>query len=148
VTDLESIVSALRAGLSARATGLWRVDGDRLALLAFDAAPDMPRDVADGFVAATRSVPLDPTPLGIVGAANTRAPVISVAAQLSPSLGSGRWLRAFGASRSIAVPLLGPSGTVLAVLSIALPDAIIPDREVLERLQEAALDVATLLRTA
>jgi hypothetical protein len=145
VGDLDAIVSSVRADFCARAAGLWRLDGDRLILLAFDPAPDMPRAVADGFVAATRSVPLDPTPLGIVGAATTRAPVISLADQLPPSLGSGRWLRAFGASRSVAVPLLDSSETVRAVLSIALVDTSMHDRHVVDRLREAGSRLLPLL---
>lgn len=136
--DLAAIVANIRTDLDARAAGLWRRDGDRLTLLAFDPAPDMPAAVADGFVAATRSVPLDPTPLGIVGAVVNRTPTLSLAAELPPDVGSGRWLRAFGAARSVAVPLLDDPDDVRAVLSVALPDHAIPVDEIVRRLRDAS----------
>jgi hypothetical protein len=111
---------ALLHDLSARATGLWRVAGDVLLQRGFAAAVDMPGEVARGFAEATRSVALDLVERGIVKAAVQNAVAVSVAAELPPDVGSGYWLRAFGAERSVAVPLTGPDGVVAAVFSVAL----------------------------
>lgn len=101
--------------------------GDSLLQLAFEAAPDMPDAVARGFAEATRVVPLDRLELGIVKAAVERRTVVSVAVDLDPTAGSGYWLRAFGADRSVAVPRRDRSGTVVGVFSVAMvgddPDA-------------------------
>jgi hypothetical protein len=48
-------------------------------------------------------------------------PAISRAEELPPDSGSGRWLRAFGASRSVAVPIIDAKGSVRGVISVALP---------------------------
>jgi hypothetical protein len=96
---------ALRRELNARATGLWHVEGDALVLDVFAPAEDMPADVAKGFSQATQRVPLSLRDLGVVRAALERQVVVSRAAELPPEVGSGYWLRAFGAERSVAVPL-------------------------------------------
>ena len=119
--DPHASVVALRRALDARAAGWWAVRGDRLEQLAFDPAPDMAPEVAAAFRAATASVPLEPSGLGIVRAALGGETTVSLAADLPPDSGSGLWLRAFGAERSVAVPLLDHRGQVEAVLSVALP---------------------------
>ncbi len=119
-------LAALGATLGARASGLWRVEGDRLDQVAFAPAPDLPEEVARGFAAATRSVGLLDISLGIVRAATSGEICVSIAAGLPAGAGSGRWLRAFGAARSVAVPILGEGGRVAFVASVALgidPDA-------------------------
>jgi hypothetical protein len=124
--EIRERLSALRSWLSASAVGAWSISGDWLELAAFDAAPDMPIEVADRFAAATRSVELARVDLGIVRAAMTGRVVVSIADLLPPDAGSGFWLRAFGAARSVAVPILGPGGDVGVVVSVALglePDA-------------------------
>jgi hypothetical protein len=124
--EIRERLASLRSRLSARAAGAWWISGDRLEQAAFDAAPDMPIEVADRFAAATRSVELDRVDLGIVRAAMTGRVVVSIVDLLPPDAGSGFWLRAFGAARSVAVPILGPGGDVSAVVSVALglePDA-------------------------
>jgi hypothetical protein len=98
-------LDSLLARLDARAAGVWRVEGDRLVRLAFVAAGDMPRNVAEGFAAATSEVGLDRLDLGIVAAAVERRRKVSLAAGLPTDSGSGYWLRAFGASRSVALPV-------------------------------------------
>ncbi len=113
-------LAALRVRLGGRAAGIWKVEGDRLAQVAFDPAPDLPREVAEGFAAATISVDLARRDLGIVEAAASGKVVVSVAASLPPEAGSGYWLRAFGATRSVAVPILGADGRAGAVVSVAL----------------------------
>ncbi len=113
-------LAAIRSRLGGRAAGAWRLEGGRLVLVAFDPAPGLPAAVAVGFVDATRSVDLALADLGIVRAATEGRVVVSVAAGLPAEVGSGRWLRAFGAARSVAVPILGGGGRVAAVVSIAL----------------------------
>jgi hypothetical protein len=122
-------VEALRRLLDARATGLWYVRGDRLELAAFAPAPDMPDDVARRFRDAVREVGLDRADLGVVKAVAERSAAVSVAGRLPVEVGSGYWLRAFGAERSVAVPLLDPEGEIRAVLSAALPTLGPPDDE-------------------
>ena len=73
------------------------------------------------FAAATTTVPLSQTSLGIVVAAITGQPAISRVEDLPEDSGSGRWLRAFGASRSVAVPVSERNGSEQGVLSVALP---------------------------
>ena len=114
-------VEALRLAIGARAAGLWHVRGDRLLLVSFVPAPDMPDEVARRFRENAREVGLERTELGIVNAVIARSPAVSVAGSLPVETGSGYWLRAFGAERSVAVPILGPDGAILAVLSAALP---------------------------
>ena len=124
--DIQLPLAALRSRLSARAAGIWEVSGDRLEQVAFDAALDMPSEVANRFADATRSVDLARLDLGIVKAAATGRVVVSVADDLPADTGSGYWLRAFGATRSVAAPIVGPGGHITLVVSVALgpePDA-------------------------
>jgi hypothetical protein len=118
--DVRTELAALRSRLGGRAAGVWRLEADRLVLIAFDPAPDLPAAVALGFEAATRSVDLTLVHLGIVRAATTGETFVSVAAELPPEIGSGHWLRAFGAARSVAVPIEGRDGQIGAVVSVAL----------------------------
>jgi hypothetical protein len=127
-------VEALLHALGARAAGLWRVAGDGLEQVAFIAGPGLPAEVARAFAEATRSVPLDQAGLAIVQAATRRVPVISRADELPADSGSGQWLRAFGAARSVAVPLGDPRGIIIAVLAVALPDGPPDDQAIADRL--------------
>ena len=113
-------LAALRDRLDGRAAGIWKVEGDRLVQVAFDPAPDLPREVAEGFAAATVAVDLARLELGIVEAAVSGRVAVSVAASLPAGAGSGYWLRAFGAARSVAVPVPGEDGPVALVVSVAL----------------------------
>ncbi len=102
------------------------VSGDRLEQVAFDPAPDLPPEVAERFAAASRSVELTRLELAIARAASTGRVVVSIAADLPSEIGSGYWLRAFGAARSVAVPIVEPGDNVTLVVSVALgpePDA-------------------------
>lgn len=117
-----------RIRLNARAVGIWSLQGDALVQLAFEAAPGMSDQVAQEFAEATRVVALDQLGLGIVKAASEGRVVVSVADELDPTSGSGYWLRAFGADRSIAVPRLDPWGAVIGVFSVAMP-GLDPDAE-------------------
>jgi hypothetical protein len=118
--EVRDRLTAIRSRLGARAAGAWRTEGDRLILVAFVPAPDLPAPVALGFQAATGSVDLARVELGIVRAATTGQVAVSIAAGLPAQAGSGHWLRAFGAARSVAVPILGDRGRVGAVVSLAL----------------------------
>ena len=120
-------VAALLQALGAKAAGLWRVRGDHLELEAFVPAPDLPAEVAVAFAQATRRVSLAQDDLGNVRAVNAGAVTVMVAAQIPAEAGSGFWLRAFGASRSVVVPLRAADGRVEAILSVALPSADEPD---------------------
>ncbi len=104
----------------ARAAGWWNVVADRLELVAFSAAEDLPGEVARGFAEATRSVPISAANLGIVRAARSGQTAVSRTEALPPDSGSGLWLRRFGADRSVAVPIFDGSGTVVMVVSLAL----------------------------
>ncbi|MEO6811562.1 MAG: hypothetical protein ABI353_20810, partial [Isosphaeraceae bacterium] len=84
---------------------------------------------------------LTQTDLGIVGAAITGKPSISVASALPPEAGSGYWLRAFGADRSLALPLLDDAGRVLAVVAVALANAPLDDQGLLNELRLLCLEL-------
>ena len=131
-------IEGLRARFGARAAGWWRVAGGRLEQVAFAAAGDLPGPVAVGFAEATRSVPMDDLRLGIVAAAVRKEPVVSVAEQLPEDAGSGLWLRRFGASRSVAVPVADASGAVVRVVSVALPAGPPDDGEVARAVRDEA----------
>ena len=124
-TPNQQVLQSLREALQGRATGLWRLEGAYLRLVGFAPAPDLDATIAEAFVTATRAVRLDQLALGIVKAFVTRQPAISRTLELPPEVGSGYWLRAFGATRSVAVPLLSANAgePPLGVLSIALGDA-------------------------
>ena len=132
-----AVVEGLLTALGARAAGLWTADGEALVQAAFAACPEMPADVARTFVEATRRVPLLDLSLGIVAAAVTGEVRVSRVAEMAAGTGSGRWLRAFGAERSVAVPLRGAMGAVVAVLSVALPPGDDSDREIADRVHTA-----------
>ena len=59
-------------------------------------------------------------------------------AELPAEAGSGFWLRAFGASRSVAVPLLDARGGVHAVVSVALDESPLDDEAVADRIRSAS----------
>src|SRR5437763_562722 len=116
-------VAALLQALNARAAGCWQVVGDRLEQVAFVPGPNLADEVAQAFAQATRSVATSQTALGIVQALRTGEAVVSRASELPEDAGSGLWLRRFGASRSVAVPLRDARGNVQGVLSLALAPA-------------------------
>jgi hypothetical protein len=107
--------------LGARAAGLWIRDADQLIQRAFVPSPELDNDVAESFAEATRVVSLAASGLGIVQAALTGHVVQSIAAELPSGSGSGWWLRAFGATRSVAVPIGENDRGSLEILSVALP---------------------------
>jgi hypothetical protein len=140
-------VVALCEQLQACAAGYWQLDAmaQRLVQVAFVPGAGLDPEVGHQFAAATFDVALSQKNLGIVAAAMEGRPVVSRASDLPEESGSGRWLRAFGASRSVAVPIRGENGQVEAVLSVALPPEIaLEDQEVVRRIQRAVNDSGEL----
>ena len=135
--EVRQNVAALRLDLGARAAGYWWLAGDWLELVSFAASHALGADVAQRFAEATRSVPTSQTDLGIVRAALTDSPAISRVDQPPDAAGSGYWLRAFEATRSVAVPLHDLKGKVRAVVSIAIADDDLDDDTVVERILAA-----------
>lgn len=134
-------VENLRRRLGARAAGLWRLDSGGLMQMAFAATPELSAEVADGFARASVRVELTQTDLGIVGAALTGKPLISIASALSTEAGSGYWLRRLGADRSLALPLLDGGGRVVAVVAVALVDAPPDDQGFLNELHRLTIQL-------
>jgi hypothetical protein len=118
-----------------RAIGLWSVRADRLEQVGFIPARTLDRGVAEEFAEATRSVPLDRPDLGIVRAVTSGAVSVSRADRLPPDAGSGRWLRAFDAVRSVAVPVRDGEARVVGVVSIALGAEGPDDEAIASRLE-------------
>lgn len=104
----------------ARAAGAWRVEGEELVLVRFLGAADLPAEVAEGFAAATRRVLLSATNLGIVCAAVGKSPWVAKIAEIAPDAGSGYWLRAFGATFSVAVPRYNRDREADGVIAVAI----------------------------
>lgn len=109
--------------------------------MAFAATPELSAEVADGFARASVRVELTQTDLGIVGAALTGKPLISIASALSTEAGSGYWLRRLGADRSLALPLLDGGGRVVAVVAVALVDAPPDDQGFLNELHRLTIQL-------
>lgn len=128
----------LARALSARAAGIWRVEGDWLVQVAFVAGDGLAEEVARTFAEATRSVSRAQGDLGIVRAATLGVVTASRSAELPAGTGSGLWLRAFGASRSVAVPLLDARGGVHAVVSVALAECPLDDQAVADRIRSGS----------
>jgi hypothetical protein len=140
VEDVRTGVAEVCAALGARAAGYWELDleNGRLIQLAFVPGAGLAPDVGREFAAATLIVPMTQKNLGIVTAALTGMPAISRADELPPDSGSGRWLRAFDASRSVAVPILDAKGSVRGVISVALPaDNEALDQAIVEQLESS-----------
>ena len=131
-------LAELTRALQARAAGVWRVEGDRLVQVAFVAGEGLAEEVARAFAEATRSVSRAQGDLGIVRAANLGVVTTSRTEELPAEAGSGFWLRAFGASRSVAVPLLDARGGVHAVVSVALDESPLDERAVADRIRSGA----------
>lgn len=123
VDKIRTQIAEVCAALGARAAGYWQLDQEtaRLIQLGFVPGVGLDPDVGRQFAAATATVPLSQTSLGIVAAALTGQPAVSRVIELPADSGSGHWLRAFGAGRSVAVPLSDTDGSVRAILSVAMP---------------------------
>ena len=128
--------SARRSVRALPGTGNSIKNTERLVQLGFVPGVGLDPEVGRQFAAATATVPLSQTSLGIVAAALTGQPAVSRVAELPADSGSGRWLRAFGASRSVAVPIRGEGGKIQGVFSVALTaDSTLGDRIVAERIR-------------
>jgi hypothetical protein len=123
IEEIRIRVATLCDALGARAAGYWQVDGpsDRLTQVVFTPGTALDPRVGREFAEVTRIVSLSQKDLGIVAAVHGGEAAISEVENLPEAAGSGRWLRAFGASRSVAVPIRDRSGNVAGVLSLALP---------------------------
>lgn len=132
-------LAALLALLGGRAVGLWRVEGEALVQVEFLASPALDPEIAAAFGRATLAVPLSKADLSIVRAAVGRAPFVWVAADHPEDVGSGLWLRAFEADRSVAVPFLDDEGRTAAVLSIAMAGMLPEDEAVIARVRAAGV---------
>jgi hypothetical protein len=125
VRNLDSLhaeIAEISATFGACAAGYWRLDreAERLVQLIFVPGAGLDLEIGRQFAAATKTVPLSDTSLGIVAAALTGRPAVSRRAELAADSGSGHWLRAFGACRSVAVPVRDLGGSILGVVSVAL----------------------------
>ena len=108
--------------IGGRATGLWKLQVDRLVLLGFRGVAEMPGEVKREFAAATGEVSLDQTGLGIVRAALTGEPAI---AEFNGSEldASASWLARFATRRSLAVPI-EREGTIVGVIAVSTTEPL------------------------
>lgn len=121
--ELENVrraVAYVHEKAGARATGSWRYADRRLSIEYFMACPEMKPEVAEGFPKATADVPVTDTGLGIVLAARAGVTTEYRAIDLPPDAGSGYWIRAFEADRSVAVPQFDAAGNLKRILSVAV----------------------------
>ena len=138
--EIRTRVFGLCAALGACAAGYWRLDAEakRLVQVVFVPGDALDPLVGREFAAVTAEVFLSQTSLGIVVAAITGRLAVSRVEDLPGSSGSGRWLRAFGASRSVAVPVDDMSGSIRGVVSVALAaENLATDDAIAERLERA-----------
>ena len=116
---LNAAMSALLSATGARAVGWWRRVGEELEQLSFQAVTDMPQEVRIGFMAATGRVTMSRIELGCVRAAAELRPVVAREDAAQRGLtGSASWLTRFGASQSLALPII-QDGRAVGVLAIA-----------------------------
>lgn len=121
--ELENVrqaVAFVHQKAHARATGSWLYVNKRLTIEFFMACPEMKIEVAEGFPKATADVPVTDTGLGIVLAARAGVTTEYRAIDLPPDAGSGYWIRAFEADRSVAVPQFDAAGKLKRILSVAV----------------------------
>lgn len=134
---VRAVLTLLLQSLPAsRAAGFWSADDRRLVQQAFLAGPTLSDETANGFASATREVPLDRTDLSIARAALEGFAVAHVD-DPSFAAGSGQWLRAFGALRSVAVALR-TEDELLGVMSVAVADDPRSDGELAAVVHSAA----------
>lgn len=123
----DAVMSSLLTSTGARAVGWWRRVGEELEQISFQAVTDMPEEVRIGFIAATGRVAMSRIELGCVRAAAELRPVVARedAAQRGLS-GSASWLTRFGASQSLALPIIR-DGRAEGVLAIATEEVFDED---------------------
>ena len=129
---LDSALDDVLAATQARATGLWRCREDHLELVGFRAVNEMPLETQASFAAATQTVPLTQTGLGIVKAVIDRTPAIATVDAAGDVLGdSANWLIRFKAKQSLAVPIVREQSSV-GVLAISTAQDLHPTAEAWE----------------
>lgn len=138
---LDELLARFVVETKSRASGIWRLADDHLALAGFGWSADMPFEVAQGFQDATRRVSLEQLGLGIVKAAVTNMPAIGLRDASATGLGgSASWIEKFAATASLAVPIndnhLGRVMGVVAVSTAALIQTGDPLCETLRRLSQ------------
>ena len=139
VDRIRERLSDLCTEFGACAAGYWTLEASpgRLAQVAFAGGAGLDPTVGAAFATATLQVPLDQPDLGIVWAATSGRTTVSESASLAPDSGSGHWLRAFGASRSVAVPIRDDAGAVRAVCSVAVREGRAGDeRSIVQRIRK------------
>ncbi len=115
----DAVMSSLLSATGARAVGWWRRVGEELEQISFQAVADMPQEVRIGFMAATGRVAMSRIELGCVRAAAELRPVVAREDAVQRGLtGSASWLTRFGASQSLALPIVR-DGLAVGVLAIA-----------------------------
>lgn len=123
----------------ARATGLWKLDGESLHQLGFTTVPEMHAATRAEFAALTRTVLLSHDGLGIVQAVLKREPVMARRHQGPMSLGtSATWLDRFDAACSLSYPCFSESGTVTGIVALAHVEVIDETHPAWQSLQELA----------
>ena len=138
-SPIDQAVGFVHTKAGARATGSWRFDAEKKCLIleSFQACTEMNKEVAEGFATATAEVPVTDTGLGIVLAARAMAVTEYRAVDLPPEVGSGYWLRAFEADRSVAVPQIDSQGNLIRILSVAVTGLERPSEYYAELIQRA-----------
>ena len=141
---VDSVMSALLSATGARAVGWWRRVGDDLEQLSFQAIADMPDDVRVGFITATGRVPMSRIELGCVRAAAELQPVVAREDAAQRGLtGSASWLARFGASQSLALPIVR-DGLAIGVLAIATPEVFDEDSSIWRTMAAIVAELATI----
>lgn len=116
---VDVVMLSLLSATGSRAVGWWRRVGEELEQLSFQAVADMPEEVRVGFMAATGRVAMSRIELGCVRAAAELRPVVAREDAAQRGLtGSASWLERFGASQSLALPII-QDGLAVGVLAIA-----------------------------
>ena len=120
---LDDLLVATRA----RAVGIWRHTDKRLLRIGFRAAADMAPDVKEQFAAATESVSLEQTGLGIVKSFVNEAPAIVTLTNDRYTAGTSEsWLARFQARQSLAVPIRQVD-CIVGVLAISTANELRPE---------------------
>ena len=124
---MDAVKSSVLSSTGARAVGWWRRVGEELEQISFQAVADMPEEVRIGFRAATGRVAMSRIELGCVRAASELQPVVAREDAAQRGLtGSASWLTRFGASQSLALPIV-QDGLAVGVLAIATAEVFDED---------------------
>ena len=145
---IHGFLDDLLAATGARATGLWTVNEDELRQIGFRAVNDMADIVKREFADATLNVPLSQQGLGIVKAALFKAPAVASVEDSSGELGaSALWLRRFGATQSLALPIVSQQ-QVVGVLAISTARLLAPEGDDWQIMTGVAAQIGEILSCA